>query len=153
MKEYKFKKKWDEMTKEEKLVCVCYFPEEAKGDKGWRIRREAHRVLGYTEEAKQDDDWLVRREAYRKLGYTEEAKHDEYWVVRQEAHRVLGYTEEAKRDEDWDIRQEAELFFSLVEENELPITSMDELLDNIADDVMNLSIRIRNKKGVDNERV
>ncbi len=131
MNKYKLKKTWDEMTKDEKLFCMLHFPEKAKGDK----------------------DWIIRLEAYRALGFTEEAKHDEYWVVRQEAYRVLGYTKEAKQDNDKDIRQEAELFFSLVEENELPITSMDELLDNIADDVMNLSIRIRNKKGVDNEEV
>ena len=43
------------MTKREKLACIRYFPEEAKGDKGWRIRREAYRKLGYTEEAKQHD--------------------------------------------------------------------------------------------------
>ena len=175
MNKYKLKKKWDEMINEEKLACIRYFPEEAKQDKNsdirqeayrvlgftedakqdtyWEVRQEAYRKLGYTEEAKQDDDWLVRLEAYRELGFTEEAKQDGYWLVRQAAYRALGYTKEAKQDNDKDIRQEAELFFSLVEENELPITSMDELLDNIADDVMNLSIRIRNKKGVDNEEV
>ena len=105
MKEYKFKKKWDEMTKDEKLVCIRYFPEEAKGDKDWIIRLEAYRKLGYTEEAKQDDDWLVRLEAYRELGYTEEAKHDEQWVVRQEAELFFSLiNDDSEKDEVGDMK-------------------------------------------------
>jgi len=57
MKQYNFKKTWDEMDDEEKLACVTYFPEEAKGDKDSSIRLEAYQALGFTEEAKQDESW------------------------------------------------------------------------------------------------
>ena len=78
-------KPYNQLTKEEKLACISLYPEEAKNDADWYIRREAYRILGFTEEAKKDKDWTIRHEAYRALGFTEEAKNDEYWITRQEA--------------------------------------------------------------------
>jgi len=38
-------KKYNELTKEEKLACISLFPEEAKKDEGWDIRRETELFL------------------------------------------------------------------------------------------------------------
>ena len=84
-------KKWNELTRDEKLACISLYPEEAK----------------------KDEDYDVRLEAYHSFGYTEEAKKDKYWRIRLEAYRLLGFTEEAKKDEDWLIRLEAELYFKI----------------------------------------
>src|SRR3990167_3021347 len=114
-KKYKNKimKKYEELTREEKLACVSLYPEESKKDTNENIRREAWRVLGYTEEAKKDSSWIIRLEAWRSLGYTEEAKRDTYWIIRDEAWRALGYTEEARRDTDLWIRLEAEIYINI----------------------------------------
>jgi hypothetical protein len=56
-------KPYSELTTEEKLACLSLYPEEAKADSDWIIRREAYRALGYTEEAKADSYWIIRQEA------------------------------------------------------------------------------------------
>ena len=82
-------KKWEELSYAEKLACISLYPEEAKKNQDWAIRRATYRALGYTEEAKKDQDWAIRREAYRALGYTEEAKQDKSSSIRQEAEIYL----------------------------------------------------------------
>lgn len=59
----KINKKWEEMSDEERLVMVKFFPEEAKIDVHWEVRLEYFRVNGFTEEAKTDTDGDIRREA------------------------------------------------------------------------------------------
>ena len=72
MRQYKFRKTWDEMSDEEKLTCITYFPKEAKQDKDRFIRLKAYRALGYTEEAKQDESWDIRQEAELFFSLVEE---------------------------------------------------------------------------------
>ena len=85
-------KKYEDLTEAEKLACLSLYPEEAK----------------------QDEDWFIRREAYRALGYTDEAKKDKNWFIRREAYRALGYTEDDKKDADSDIRREAKLYLQII---------------------------------------
>ena len=87
-------KKYEELTREEKLACVSLYPEESK----------------------KDTDENIRIEVWRALGFTEKAKRDSFWMIRIGAWRALGYTEEAKRDTDEDIRREAEIYFSVLDQ-------------------------------------
>jgi len=72
-------KPYNQLTNEEKLACLSLYPEEAKQDSNWVIRREAYRSLGYTEEAKQDSNPDIRREAelYFQIKNEEEVKDKE----------------------------------------------------------------------------
>ena len=79
------------------------FTEEAKMDKDWRIRLQAHRVLGFTE---MDKDWRIRIEAYRTLGYTEEAKHDADDCIRREAEKVLSIKEKYQSTTTDQVKQQ-----------------------------------------------
>lgn len=56
-------RKWDELTREEKLACILLYPEDAKRDVDADVRQEAYRALGYTEDAKKDVNWNIRQEA------------------------------------------------------------------------------------------
>lgn len=56
-------KPYNELTMEEKVVCISLYPEEAKRDGNGYIRLWACRVLGFTDEAREDKDPDIRREA------------------------------------------------------------------------------------------
>ena len=67
-------KQWNDMSDKEKLVMIRHFPEEAKSDDDWYIRREAYYALGFTEEAKSDYDWNIRQDAKLYFSLIEESK-------------------------------------------------------------------------------